>query len=68
MATNKPRYSITVDQDLLQKIEDFRFGRRYQTRAEATVALIRFGLEYLEKQELSQKDSVSEEDGSCGPA
>ncbi len=62
MATNKPRYSITVDQDLLQQIEDFRFGRRYQTRAEATVALIRFGLEYLERQELPKDSGFDKED------
>ncbi|MCI8401879.1 MAG: hypothetical protein HFI38_07295 [Lachnospiraceae bacterium] len=59
MATSKPRYSITVEQELLEQIEDFRFGRRYQTRAQATVALIRLGLEYLKLQD-SQNLSNSE--------
>lgn len=51
MATEKPRYSITVDDDLFEKIEDFRFNNRFQTRNQATIELIRLGLEALEKQE-----------------
>lgn len=49
MGTNRPRYTVSVDQDMFDKIEDFRFENRYQTRAEATVELIRLGLEVLEK-------------------
>ena len=51
MATNKPRYTVSVDDDLFQKIEDFRFEHRYQTRSEATVELIRLGLEALKREE-----------------
>lgn len=47
MATDKPRYSITVDDELFQRIEDFRFENRFQTRNEATVALIKRGLEAI---------------------
>lgn len=50
MATNKQRYTVSVDNDLFQQIEDFRFERRFQTRAEATVELIRLGLEALKKE------------------
>lgn len=51
MATNKPRYTVSVDNDMFQKIEDFRFEHRFQTRSEATVELIRLGLEFLEKKQ-----------------
>lgn len=51
MATDKPRYTVSVDNDLFQKIEDFRFERRFQTRSEATVELIRLGLESLKKEQ-----------------
>jgi len=44
MATDKPRYTVSVDNDLFQRIEDFRFEHRFQTRSEATVELIRLGL------------------------
>lgn len=32
------------------EIENFRFERRYQTRSEATVELIRLGLEAVKKE------------------
>ena len=50
MATKKPRYMISVDIDMFNAIEDFRFERRFQTRSEATTELIRLGLEQLKKE------------------
>lgn len=44
MATSRPRYTVSVDDDLFQKIEDFRYSHRYKNRADATVALIARGL------------------------
>lgn len=59
MATNKPRYTVSVDNELFEQIEDFRFEHRYQTRSEATVELIRLGLEALKKDsKLSQNHSI----------
>lgn len=49
MATNRPRYTVSVDDELFQRIEDFRYEHRYQTRSQATVELIRLGLEALKK-------------------
>ena len=53
MATDKPRYSITLDEELFKEVEDFRFERRYQTRNQATVELIRIGLAEIKKQQES---------------
>ena len=50
MATNRPRYTVSVDPELFEQIEDFRFGRRFQTRSEAKVELILLGLEALKKE------------------
>ncbi|MCD7821304.1 MAG: ribbon-helix-helix domain-containing protein [Clostridiales bacterium] len=47
MATEKPRYCITVDEDMLKDIDDFRFANRYNSRSQATVELIRLGLQKL---------------------
>lgn len=55
MATDKPRYTVSVDNELFQQIEDFRFEHRFQTRSEATVELIRLGLEQLKKEQDEQK-------------
>lgn len=51
MPTDKPRYSITVDEELLKKIDDFRFENRYPTRTQATVELIRLGVEAYARKE-----------------
>lgn len=58
MATDKPRYTVSVDKELFQKIEDFRFEHRYQTRSEATVELIRLGLESLKKEKADNANSL----------
>lgn len=51
MATDKHRYTVSVDDDLFQKIEDFRFEHRFQTRSEATVELISLGLDALRNEQ-----------------
>lgn len=58
MATDKSRYTVSVNDEMFKAIEDFRFKYRYQTRSEATVELIRRGLEQLRKEEL-EKDCDS---------
>ena len=49
MPTEKPRYTVIVDEELLKKIDDFRFENRYPSRSAATLELIRLGIEVLEK-------------------
>jgi len=49
MPTEKPRYTVIVDDELLKKIDDFRFDNRYASRSAATLELIRLGLEVIEK-------------------
>lgn len=63
MATEKPRYSITLDTEMFKEVEDFRFEHRYQTRNQATIELIRLGLETLrrEQQEVeAKKEEIGE--------
>ncbi len=48
--TEKPRYTVIVDDTLLKKIDDFRFENRYPSRSSATIDLIKLGIEALEKQ------------------
>ncbi len=56
MATNRPRYTVSVDNDLFKKIEDFRFENRFQTRSESTVELIRLGLEALKNEDNTKEN------------
>ena len=61
MATDRPRYTVSVDNELFQQIEDFRFERRFQTRAEATVELLRLGLESLKKEQQTPREKRADE-------
>ncbi|WP_415287462.1 ribbon-helix-helix domain-containing protein [Clostridium perfringens] len=54
MATEKPRYSITVDEEMLKEIEDFRFNNRFPNRNQATIELIRLGLEKIKETQSNQ--------------
>ena len=56
MSTKKPRYTITLDEELLKNIDDFRFNNRYPNRTQATLELIRLGMEALEKQKNHTED------------
>lgn len=47
MATSRPRYTVSVDDELFKQIEDFRYRNRYATRSQATCELIRRGLESI---------------------
>lgn len=54
MPTEKPRYTVIVDAELLKRIDDFRFENRYTSRSAATLELIRLGLEQLEKTQTAE--------------
>ena len=62
MPTEKPRYTITLDEEMLKKIDDFRFENRFPNRTQATLELIRIGMEALEKQQEEQKNKPSSEE------
>ena len=51
MSTKRPRYTIIVDDALLEEIEDFRFKNRYPSRSAATLELIRLGMDALKQKE-----------------
>ena len=59
MPTEKPRYTIIVDHDLLKQIDDFRF----ENRSAATLELIRLGIEQLHKEQKEQKQAAGHDTG-----
>ncbi len=61
MPTEKPRYTVIVDEALLKEIDDFRFENRYPSRSAATLDLIRLGIEQLKKEQEAQKQPSGEE-------
>jgi len=52
MATKKPQVLLTVDDELLERIDDFRYENRIPSRSEAVRRLI---LESLKKYEKKSK-------------
>lgn len=62
MPTEKPRYTITLDEEMLKAIDDFRFERRYPNRTQATLELIRLGMESL-KREQQEAEATSKDKG-----
>lgn len=57
MPTQKPRYCITVDEETLKQIDNFRFQNRFASRSQATVELIRLGLISLKENSPQKKES-----------
>ena len=47
MATKKPRYMISVTDEMFEQIEDFRFKNRFQTRSDTTTAILQIGLDVI---------------------
>lgn len=45
MPTEKPRFLITLDQELLERINDFRFENRIESKSEAIRRLIEESLD-----------------------
>ena len=50
MPTKKPQILLTLDEDLLERIEDFRYGNRIPSRTEAIRRLIDEALKRWEKE------------------
>ena len=51
MPTEKPRFTVIVDDEMFQQIEDFRFENRYPSRSAAALELIRLGIEQIKKEQ-----------------
>jgi len=49
MATQKPQILLTLDKDLFNRIEDFRYENRIPTRSEAIRRLLEDALSKYEK-------------------
>ena len=55
MSTEKPRFTITVTDEMLKEIDDFRYENRYPTRTKAVNELFRLGIEQLKKEQAEAK-------------
>ena len=60
MATEKPRFSVTMDHELLEQVEEYRHKERFKTQSKAIVELVRCGLAEFSA-DVKKAPSVSDE-------
>ena len=63
MPTNKPRYTITLGEEMLKRIDDFRFENHIPSKTKATLELIQVGLTAVEKQ---RDTEIPQDTPACG--
>lgn len=64
MATDKPRFSLTMDDSLLEMVENYQIKHGYSTKSRAIQALVKAGLDDMHQEERKKtKKSPSLEDG-----
>lgn len=56
MGTTKPRFTMTVDEDLLKEIEEYRYSHHIPTRTEAIMELMKIGVQALKEQVKEQEN------------
>lgn len=56
MATDKPRFTITVDEELYKLIDDFKFQNRCKNQTQAVITLIESGLETMQLKTTTEED------------
>lgn len=56
MPTQKPQFTIVVDEESLKEIEDYRFEKRFPNRSKAINDLIKKGLEAVKEEEEQEKN------------
>lgn len=59
MATEKPRYTVTLDDELFEAVEKYRYEHRISTRSSATVELLKKGMEELYRQEAEDDAKIN---------
>lgn len=61
MSYEKPRFTVILDEELLNRIDDIRYEKRYRSRSAVAVELIRLGLEQFGLREAAQKGQKTNE-------
>lgn len=56
MPTEKPQFSIVMDKETLEQVEDFRFSKRFPNRSQAINYLIKEGMKSLAEKEEKEKN------------
>lgn len=58
MPTQKPRFSVAIDDDLLKSVDDYKFDNRLKSQNQAINDLVRAGLAELQRQKDQGKEKA----------
>ena len=58
MPTEKPRFTITMDEELFKKIDEFKYEYRYKNQTQTVLALIEKGIEVLASQNSAVRAAI----------
>lgn len=61
MPTDKPRFTVTLDQELLNRIDNYKFSHRMKNQNQAVVSLIAKGFDSLAADQPQIKNSPAPE-------
>ena len=56
MPTEKPRFTLTIDEETYQAIQDYQFENRMKSQTQAVLSLIKIGMDKLSKTEKPAKE------------
>ncbi|MBD5092931.1 MAG: hypothetical protein HDT26_01340 [Subdoligranulum sp.] len=65
MPTKKQCFTVILDEDLFNRIDDIRYEKRYRSRSAVAVELIRLGLEQFELREAAQRAQEAKPSGEA---
>ena len=60
MPTEKPRVTITMSEEQLREVDQYRFDHRMKNQTQAIISLVRSGLDRLEQEKNEQIKKASE--------
>lgn len=60
MPTEKPRVTITMTEEQLAQIDDYKFGNKLKNQTQAILSLIEKGMDAIEKEEATEIKKASE--------
>ena len=58
MATEKPRFTITMDESLLDEVDNFKFEHRIKNQSKAIVELVKLGMDALAAQDAEAAQAI----------
>lgn len=64
MPTNKPRFTIVIDDELFQKVNDYRYNYRLKSQSEAICKLVEIGINAILAEEAEKQKAAKAADAA----